>query len=203
MNTSEPSPAFQVYPRDELSDLFGTSVAARGVYSTLRAQCWLLTVLPRAPRALADLAGVSLETFRKEWPKISKHFVRRGAGLVLPKLIEQHKRHVAHRAERSASGRAGMASRWKGHAPKKPRDAYKVILRVAHELLLEKTTLDHIARVPKDQMEGEVLELLKKRCARYKLDYANPPDVARRALSAAIWQQGKNFRTRIQRRKQG
>lgn len=194
MNTTHKAPAFQLYPTEELSDLFGTSAAARGVYTTLRAKHWLERSLPPSPRALAQLAGVTVHLLRQVWPEIATLFERRRGRLVLPRLLAIQRAYDAHAAERSASGIEGANRRWKNHVPKKPRSLWAVRCRLAHTVqtdgkLLVKYRGDDVS----------MFDVFKERLTRHGLHDPDDRQLPRKVWEAAKAQAVKKNREQMRR----
>lgn len=196
MNTTKHSaPAFQVYPSHELSDLYGISPAAHGVYARLRCHCWLRRGLPTSPRALAKLAGVPIGSFARLWSEIREHFTRRGARLLLPNLLALQQEYDARAAERAASGDAGARKRWAGHIPKKPRSRWRVLLRLAHTTITDGPLLQKFRGD-----DPSMFEEFKTRARRAKLwTDDDAVDWPRRAWDAAKHEQAKQIRAKFRR----
>lgn len=195
MNTKHSAPAFQVYPTRELSNLYGVTAEAHGIYSRLRAHFWLRRKLPTSPAALAKLAGVSLRAFRRAWTEIAEQFARRGASIVLPELVELQRDYDARAAERSASGDAGARSRWKGHVPKKPRSRWKVLVRLAHTTLTDGKLLEKFRGD-----DASMFEEFKTRAVKTGLwlSREDDPQWPRRAWEAARHEQVRQLRAKMQ-----
>ena len=110
-----PSPAFQFYPKDFLSDshVVMMSAEARGAYITLMCYCWLDGSLPAEPSSLALMSGLPVDRFSNTiWPLLSVCFRAKGLRLIHPRLDRERKKQREHKLRQSEGGRLGAARRW-------------------------------------------------------------------------------------------
>jgi uncharacterized protein YdaU (DUF1376 family) len=114
----EPSPAFQFYPRDYLSDakVRAMSYKERGMYWELCSLLWLERALPVHPPTLSRILGVTLAEFRKAWPALEPCFrMVDDKSLEHPRLEIERRKQTRHTAEQSEAGKKGAAKRWGKH----------------------------------------------------------------------------------------
>ena len=109
----EPSPAFQFYPKDFITDgnVAAMSLEERGAYITLLCLCWQECSLPTDPKRLAIMVGVPHKAFLRFWPAIVPCFVEQGGRLVQPRLEKERAKQVDFRRRQSEAGKASAAGR--------------------------------------------------------------------------------------------
>ena len=111
----EKSPAFQLYPKDFLTDerVQLMSYTERGIYITLLSLCWLETSLPWEPTRIAQLLHMKPSRFAKWWQNgLSLCFVPREDGrLVNPRLESERLKQEQFRSRQSEKGKASAVAR--------------------------------------------------------------------------------------------
>lgn len=106
------SPAFQFYVRDWLVSTRMLSPEARGVYIDLLAYSWDNDGLPDDHRALAGLAAISPQKFKRIWREIECKWINAEDGVLRnPRQEKQRKALFALREKRAAAGRASALAR--------------------------------------------------------------------------------------------
>ncbi len=124
---SELSPAFQLYPKDILSDatFMQLSLAAKGAYFVLMNHCWLNKTLPADSKnkKISALVGCSPKTFSKLWIELAPCFEARPDGTLIDPRIEQIRvKQAQFRELQRTKGRASAEVRWgSGSIPVKAR----------------------------------------------------------------------------------
>lgn len=111
---AEPSPAFQFYPKDFLTDgqVASMTLDELGAYMKLLCLCWLDQSLPDEPRRLAVMVGTSPDHFAALWPQLRPCFVVREDGrLTQPRLDRERLKQAEFRAEQALKGAKGGAER--------------------------------------------------------------------------------------------
>jgi uncharacterized protein YdaU (DUF1376 family) len=114
---SEPSPAFQIYPRDFLSDatFMQLSLAAKGAYFVLSMHCWINKTLPAGAKnkKVAALLGCSQRTFSRLWLELAPFFdVLPDGTLIDPRIERIREKQAQFRESQSTKGQASAKVRW-------------------------------------------------------------------------------------------
>lgn len=109
-----PSPAFQFYPRDFVSDAkqIALSLAGAGIYIRLLCQCWLEGSLPLDHSALAKLCGTTVQKFDKEWDLVSACFEQKDGRLIHRRLNKERRKQAEYRQLQREKGVRGAEKRW-------------------------------------------------------------------------------------------
>ena len=108
-----PSPAFQFYSKDWLSDANVRAMTheERGVYMDLLAICWLEDGLPDELPRLARLVSLPLRRFERLWKAIAPCFQAQGGRLSQKRLDEEKSKQLSYRQLQSEKGKKGGKSR--------------------------------------------------------------------------------------------
>lgn len=108
-----PSPAFQFYPKDWLSDaqVRAMTFEEKGVYMDLLAVYWLEDGLPAALSRLARLLGIPQRRLARLWPAIGVCFTVEGERLIQKRAEEEKSKQVAYRRSQAEKGSKGGKSR--------------------------------------------------------------------------------------------
>lgn len=108
-----PSPAFQFYPKDWLSNgkVKSMTLEERGAYIDLLAIYWNEGGLPSDPMALSRLLGVPLRTLNRLWKNVSKCFEVVGPNLSQSRLEIERAKQSAYRDAQSLKGQKSAKSR--------------------------------------------------------------------------------------------
>lgn len=108
-----PSPAFQFYPKDWLSNgkVKSMTLEERGAYIDLLAIYWNEGGLPNDEAELAGLLGVPVRTFTRLWKKVSRCFEVVGPNLSQPRLEIEKAKQAAYREAQSLKGQKSAKSR--------------------------------------------------------------------------------------------
>lgn len=117
-----PSPAFQFYPGDFLSDgnQMSLSLAGAGAYIRLIAVCWKEGSLPDDTKLLWKLAQAdSRQEFEEVWPSVRVCFRKKRGRLIHPRLDKERAKQDAFRSKMSESGKKGAKRRHEKPAPVK------------------------------------------------------------------------------------
>lgn len=106
----EPSPAFQFYPRDFISDenVLAMDLAERGAYITLMCICWTEGSIPSDIGRLARILHCSREDMARMWEVLAVCFVPDPddpSRLVHPRLEEERKKQAEWREKSARGGR--------------------------------------------------------------------------------------------------
>lgn len=111
---SEKAPAFQFYPRDFLSDerVMVMDSAGRGAYITLLCVCWLEGSLPTAERAIARLAGCSLNEWKRIRADVLACFYESDGRYYHKRLELERKGQAERREQQSKAGRTSAQRRF-------------------------------------------------------------------------------------------
>ena len=121
---NRPAPAYQEYAATILSDrtFRFLSLAQRGLYYTLKLECWVNGSIPLENRQIATIAGSSLDEIEKLLPSVLKWFKRTNDGYVCPEL-EGYRAHLDKISEsRKKAGSIG------GKTPRsKEKDAKQML----------------------------------------------------------------------------
>ncbi len=112
----EPSPAFQFYPKDYLSDVKTRAMTfeQRGMYWDLCSYCWLEGGLPSDPIQIARILGTPEEPFvRDHWPALSMCFRPLTETTIEQPRLGIERRKQQKRREKMAEGGRRSADRRK------------------------------------------------------------------------------------------
>lgn len=114
----EPSPAFQFYPKDFLTDgkVAAMSLEECGAYIRLLCLCWQERSLPVDLTKLARMVGVTPRAFRRVWPAIGACFTKQGGRLIHRRLDKERAKQAEFRRRQSDAGKASAAARAAGNA---------------------------------------------------------------------------------------
>jgi uncharacterized protein YdaU (DUF1376 family) len=107
--------------RHMASELWMLPIAERGLHREMLSQAWLRGAqLPSDPEEIRRAIACSLVEWQRYWPRVSKHWVRRGRTLV--NLVQRETYAKVLAAVQVAADRAkkGAAARWKSKKPKPP-----------------------------------------------------------------------------------
>lgn len=107
---AEPSPAFQFYPKDFLTDVRVATMTLDelGAYIKLLCVCWLDQSIPGDTRRLAILVGVDAGVFAEMWPQLESCFVRDDDGrLRHPRLDKERQKQAKFSAAQAERGSRG------------------------------------------------------------------------------------------------
>jgi uncharacterized protein YdaU (DUF1376 family) len=112
----KPSPAFQFYPSDFLSDakFMQMSLAAKGAYFVLMNHCWITGALPAGTKnkKISALLGCSPKTFSKLWGELAWCFEARPDGtLVDPRMEDIREKQAQFRESQRTKGLASAEAR--------------------------------------------------------------------------------------------
>lgn len=90
-----PPPAYQEYAAHLLSDRTFRllSLAQRGLYYTLKLECWVNGSVPSDPAKLSAILGYSVAEISSFMPDLTKWFVVKGGELISPEL-ENYRAHL-------------------------------------------------------------------------------------------------------------
>lgn len=105
----ERSPAFQLYPKDFLTDahVMAMTLAELGVYTILLFTCWLEQSLPTDLPTLARICKVSPKQFSKLWPAVKPCFIVKNGRLIQKRLELERQKQEAFRETKAAAGSKG------------------------------------------------------------------------------------------------
>jgi uncharacterized protein YdaU (DUF1376 family) len=112
---SEPSPAFQFYPRDFLSDerVRIMDATARGVYITLLCVCWIEGSLPVEDRAIQRIGDCSAEDWARIRDDVLVCFTENDGRYRHGRLDRERQKQAEYAAKQAESGRLGARGRWR------------------------------------------------------------------------------------------
>ncbi len=104
-----PSPAFQFYPKDFLSDsnVAAMTTEAVGAYTLLLCYLWQDGSLPADSTRLAVLARCQPSAWDLLWQQLAPCFQKRGNRLINPRLEREMEAQKAYRERKSKAGAAG------------------------------------------------------------------------------------------------
>ncbi len=110
----EPSPAFQFYASDWISDpnRMMMSLEEQGAYVLLFSHCWRGHSIPTDMEVLARMCNCSLDKINKIFPKIQHLFEKKNGALICPQAEEERREQALNRKRRSVAGRKGAKKRW-------------------------------------------------------------------------------------------
>lgn len=126
MKDERDGPAFQMYPRDWLSDerVTGLSLEGEGAYTRLLCVGWLEGGIPSDMGVLRVLLkGIPMSKLTKIWTEIGQFWQphpTKAHRLVNPRQERVRAEQQAYRDKQSRSGAKGALSRWHGDASKVP-----------------------------------------------------------------------------------
>ena len=110
-------PAFQVYPRDFMSDanVLLMSWDERGVYMWLLYSCWLEGSIPADISELARICSpMTTRKMARMWARIGPCFAESEPGrLHHQRLTDQREKMEERRRKLSAAGEKGAETRWR------------------------------------------------------------------------------------------
>lgn len=115
-----PAPAFQEYASDILAQAAykNMSLAERGLWHSMRLQCWVDGGVPADPETLANLLHLDVDEVKQAMtPFVRQYFDPEGEGsrrLVCVELEDYRADQMKKRQQRSDAGRAGSERRWRG-----------------------------------------------------------------------------------------
>jgi uncharacterized protein YdaU (DUF1376 family) len=117
-----PSPAFQFYPKDWLSDarVKAMTFEEKGVYIDLLSVYWIEDGLPTDPARLSRLLGIEAKRFARVWPAIAACFGTQGETLTQKRLEAEKAKQLAFRRQQSEKGKKGGKPR-RINKDRKPR----------------------------------------------------------------------------------
>ncbi len=115
MAWSEPSPAFQFYPKDFLTSIGQASMscAEAGAYMRLLCHCWLEGSIPDDPVACARLVGTTPRQMTRMWPILAARFQPVNGVLRHRRLDLERQKQETFRALQQCKGKAGARKRWR------------------------------------------------------------------------------------------
>ncbi len=109
MSQNRKAPAYQEYAADTLAKLsFRTmSLQERGLFITMRLECWVNKQLPSNPEVLSKALGLSVNEVLAFLPNVMSFFAKVGDFIVCPEL-ENYRKHLEARSKKlSKSGKKG------------------------------------------------------------------------------------------------
>jgi len=121
-------PAFQLYASDELAaqDFRLMSLAQRGLYMTMKMECWASGSVPADPDALAKLLGLDREAVEESLSAAVRAAFAphpdRPDKLICPELEQQRANLMARRESQSTGGSKGAERRWRSSSSSSPTD---------------------------------------------------------------------------------
>lgn len=111
MSQNRRPPAYQEYPAEILAKIpFRTmSLQERGLFCTMRFECWVNSQLPRKPDVLAKVLGLPVDQVSASLPAVMPFFEIVGDFIICPEL-ENYRKHLDDRAHKlSEAGKRGAA----------------------------------------------------------------------------------------------
>ena len=110
----EPSPAFQFYASDWISDpnRMMMSLEEQGAYILLYSHCWRGHTIPTDMEVLARMCNCSLDKINKIFPKIKHLFEKKDGYLICLQAEEERREQAINRKRKSLAGKKGAKKRW-------------------------------------------------------------------------------------------
>ncbi len=111
MSQNREAPAYQEYAASILAQLpFRTmTLQDRGLYITMRYECWVNKQLPNNQRDLAKVLGLTIDEVNTSLPAVMPFFKAKGDFIICPEL-EDYRAHLAERKiKQSQGGKRGSA----------------------------------------------------------------------------------------------
>lgn len=111
MSQNRRPPAYQEYPAEILAKIpFRTmSLQDRGLFCTMRFECWVNSQLPKKPDVLAKVLGLPVDQVSASLPAVMPFFEIVGDFIICPEL-ENYRKHLDDRAHKlSEAGKRGAA----------------------------------------------------------------------------------------------
>lgn len=111
MAQNRPPPAFQEYAASILANhsFRVLSLAERGLWHTMRLECWVNHSLPADPATLARVLGFTGEEVTRALPAVMPFFAQSNGSLICPEL-DDYRAHISEQREKqSAGGKNGAA----------------------------------------------------------------------------------------------
>jgi uncharacterized protein YdaU (DUF1376 family) len=110
------SPAFQFYPTEFLGDQNVALMSNEeiGCYIKLLCHCWTEGSIPSEMNKISKLCGVDKSVMAQLWLAIEPCFTfdDKTNRLFHKRLLREREKQIAHRMERSQSGKKGAVLRW-------------------------------------------------------------------------------------------
>lgn len=111
MAQNREAPAYQEYPATILAQINfrKMSLQDRGLFCTMRFECWVNMKLPASPEVLAKILGVPFQQVHESLPAVMPYFKVVDDLLICPEL-EDYRTHLAERRiKQSEGGKLGSA----------------------------------------------------------------------------------------------
>lgn len=111
MSQNRRPPAYQEYPAEILARLpFRVmSLQDRGLFCTMRFECWVNSQLPKHPDLLAKVLGLPADQVSTSLPAVMPFFEIAGDSIICPEL-ENYRKHLEDRNQKlSDAGKKGAA----------------------------------------------------------------------------------------------
>lgn len=121
MAQNRPPPAYMEYAAASLAnrDFRILSLAERGLYHTIRLECWVNGSVPSDAAVLARMLGFTKDEVESALASLGQFFTDVGGSLVCPEL-EDYRAHLAGiREKQSKGGKVGAAMTNDGRKPSK------------------------------------------------------------------------------------
>lgn len=105
MAQNRDAPAYQEYAASILAQIaFRTmTLQDRGLFCTMRFECWVNIRLPAKEELLAKILGISLQEVTESLPAVMPFFVKIDGYLICPEL-EDYRAHLAERKLKQSEG---------------------------------------------------------------------------------------------------
>jgi hypothetical protein len=142
MTQHREAPAYQEYASSLMAriEYRVMSMEARGLFVSMRLECWVNGSVPSVPAMLARVLGYPVEQIERTLPEVGAFVSEEGGALRCPEL-DDYRAHLQDRRDKQAAGgRAGAAktnSARTGSAPSRPSGRATGKPRVPRESLVK------------------------------------------------------------------
>ena len=163
MTQNRKPPAYQEYAAAMLANrnFRLMTLTERGLFYTLRLECWENMQVPASNSELAKYLGCDIAELEKAMTTHVKAFLLENDGLLTCPEIDDYRQHIVERkAKQSEGGKRGAASKNdKVNKPRKTVDAGDVTMPPSNSQLPQRVSLSSLVKLrPVKQSQNQSLE---------------------------------------------